>query len=381
MRTDQIPIVVITGFLGSGKTTLLQRFLDLPGFADTAVLINELGEIAIDHALVRHVQENIVVLANGCLCCAVRDDLGKSLRDLLARRARCEIGFSRVVIETTGLADPSPILHTLMTDPVIDSALGISAVVATVDAISGNANLDRESETLKQVALADHIVLTKTDIAGSTSVDELAARLGRINPAANIRNAAAREFAPAALLSGGAWDASRVAMDAAQWPRHLPPHMTGDRHHEAVAAHSFVVDEPLDWTGFAVWLTMLLHSHGSNVLRVKALLNVEGVRRGPVVLHGVQHFVHPPKHLDRWPDADTRSQLVFITRGITGEAIATSLRAFSRTAERMRKAPDPVPAIIPGLAGTEIGGRPVRRTPGLAWMKRAVMIAPSDSAD
>lgn len=381
MTPDQIPIVVITGFLGSGKTTLLQRLLYLPGFADTAVVINEFGEIPIDHALVRHVQENVVVLANGCLCCAVRDDLGKSLRDLLARRARGEIGFRRVVIETTGLADPGPILHTLMTDPVIHSALGISAVVATVDAITGQGNLDREWESLKQVALADHIVLTKTDIVGSRTADELAARLARINPAANIVDAAAREFAPAALLSGGAWDAARVAKDAARWPHRLAPHRTAERHDEAVAAHSLVLEEPLDWTGFTVWLTMLLHSHGTNVLRMKALLNVEGARRGPVALHGVQHIVHPPKHLDRWPESDTRSRLVFITRGIGGEALVASLSTFCRAAARIRKAPDLAPAIIPGQAGTEIGGRPFRRAPMPAWMKRDVMLVPHDSAD
>jgi G3E family GTPase len=373
---------VITGFLGSGKTTLLQRLLNLPNLADTAVLINELGEISIDHALVQHVRESIVVLSNGCLCCAVRDDLGRALRDLLARRERSEIGFSRLVIETTGLADPGPILHTLMTDPVIDSAFELSAVVTTVDAVSGATNLDREAESLKQVAIADHIVLSKTDIADAIGTERLAARLLGINPGAKIATAAGPDFDPAQLLLGGGWDIARIAYDATAGMGFLTTPKTVPRHDDAITSHSIIINEPLEWTGFAVWLTMLLHRHGADVLRLKALLNVEGARRGPLVLHGVQHLVHPPSHLERWPDSDTRSRLVFITRGISGATIAHSLRTFCGAARRLRNAPDPASAILSsGLNGTEIGGRPVRRADGLSWMKQSERLASGKSAD
>ena len=365
MSARRVPVTVLTGFLGSGKTTLLRRLLERDELGDTAILINELGAVAIDHALVRHVEENIAVLASGCLCCTVRDDLGKALRDLLARRGRGELSFRRVMIETTGLADPVPILHTLMTDPVLDTAVRIASVATTVDAISGGLHLDRQAEAIRQVAVADILVLTKTDMAAAGDPAPLADRLRRINPLATILTAGDPGFEPIALLADGAWDAARLASDAVRWLHHLPA--GGATHDEAIAASSFVVEQPLDWTGFGVWLTMLLHRHGAAILRVKALLNVAD-EPGPVAVHGVQHVIHPPVHLATWPDDDRRSRLVFITRGISGEALAASLTVFSRAAAAARGvASDPV-MLIP-VNGTEIGGRPIRRAAGLACMK------------
>lgn len=378
MRTDRTPLIVITGFLGSGKTTLLQGLLDSPDFADTAVLINEVGAIAIDHALVGYVEENVVVIANGCLCCAVRDDLGKALRDLLARRGRGEVSFKRIAVETTGIADPTPILNTLMTDPVIDVALAIESVVTTVDAVNAAAHSQREPEWIKQVAVADVLVVTKTDVDGAEPAGELVDRLRRINPQATIMLAADVALRPGSLLGEGSWDADRLGttagLSSGRFVADAP-----NAHEGTVAAYSFFIDEALDWTGFAVWFSLFLHRHGTQVLRAKALLNIAG-EPGPVALHGVQHVVHPPVHLDRWPDADRRSRFVFIGRAISADAITASLLSFSRAAKRERQQPSAVQIVVSPV-GTEVSGRPLRRNSGLAWMKRAMIAAPDTSTD
>ena len=317
---ERLPVVLVTGFLGSGKTTLLSRLLVRPELGETAVIVNELGEVAIDHHLLRRVDERTVLLGSGCLCCTLRGDLADELRDLLSRRTRGEIPpFRRVLVETTGLADPAPVLNTLLAEPVVRHHFEPGAVIATVDALNGHGQLDREPETLKQVLVADRLVVTKTDVAERDAVDALVERLQGLNPAADLLEASFGEADPTLLLAPGELD-----------PRHLllpdtPPHTD-------VEPFVLFLDRPVDWNAFGIWLTMLLASRGADVLRVKGLLDVGA--SGPVVLNGVQHVVHPPEHLEAWPDDDRRSRLVFIARGIGKDEVEESLAAFDAAARR-----------------------------------------------
>jgi G3E family GTPase len=314
------PVVLVTGFLGSGKTTLISRLLQHPGLADTAVIVNELGEVGIDHHLLRRVDERTVLLANGCVCCTLRDDLATELRDLLDRRDAGEIpAFGRVVVETTGIADPTPIVNTLLADPLVPHHYELETVVATVDGQHGL----QGDEAVKQVAAADTLVLTKPDLASDEELDELEQRVGTLNPTAPVLRVEQGDVDPEALL---ARHHDAHALDRV--PSGLPaahPH-DGD----GVAAIVLDLDDALDWTAFGVWLTMLLQARGTDVLRVKGLLDVGGA--GPLLVNCVQHAVHPPVHLDAWPDADHRSRLVVIGRGLDRAVLERSLRAFDRAA-------------------------------------------------
>ncbi|HEY1366279.1 MAG TPA: GTP-binding protein, partial [Gaiellaceae bacterium] len=265
---------------------------------------------AIDHHLLRRVDERTVVLGNGCVCCSLRGDLAEELRDLLDRRERGEIPrFRRVVVETTGVADPAPIVYTLVSEPVVKHHFTLDRVVATVDAVHGL----RGPESLRQAAAADRLVVTKTDLAPA---GELTRRLAALNPAADILEASFGDLEPSALLGGEEMP-----------PRELQAAEHGHEEH-GVRAHTLVFEEPLDWVAFGVWLTMLLAARGDDVLRVKGLLDVGGT--GPLLLNGVQHVVHPPVHLAEWPDGDRRSRIVFIGRGLDGGALTASLSAFVR---------------------------------------------------
>jgi G3E family GTPase len=316
---ERLPVGLVTGFLGSGKTTLLSRLLTQPELGETAVIVNELGEVAIDHHLLRRVDERTVLLANGCLCCTLRGDLADELRDLLSRRTRGEIPpFQRVLVETTGLADPAPILNTLLAEPVVKHHFEPEVVITTVDALNGLGQLDRQTESVKQVAVADRLVVTKTDLAGREAVARLEERLRSLNPAAEVLEVSFGEADAAALLAPGSRD-----------PRDLRIPEEGG-HASDVRSFVLVLDRAVDWTAFGIWLTMLLGSRGEDVLRVKGLLDVGAP--GPVVLNGVQHVVHPPEHLDAWPDDDHRTRIVFIVRGIAARAVEESLVAFDAAA-------------------------------------------------
>jgi G3E family GTPase len=318
---DRLPVGLVTGFLGSGKTTLLSRLLARPELGETAVIVNELGEVAIDHHLLRRVDERTVVLAGGCLCCTLRGDVADELRDLLSRRTRGEIpAFRRVLVETTGLADPAPILNTLLVEPVVRHHFEPEVVVATVDGLNGLDQLERREETRKQVVVADRLVVTKTDVADPAAVTLLEERLRALNPAAEILPVSFGDVEPAVLLAPGEHDPRDLRLaDSA-------PHDGG------LHAFVLVLERPVDWTAFAIWLTMLLQSRGADVLRVKGLLDVGAP--GPVVLNGVQHVVHPPEHLDAWPDEDRRSRIVFIARGVEKHEVEESLAAFDAAAQR-----------------------------------------------
>lgn len=313
---DFIPVILLTGALGSGKTTLLQRLLTDPALSDTAVLINEFGEVGLDHHLLERIDETVVLLRSGCVCCTIRGELSDAMRDLHDRRDAGTVPpFARLAIETTGLADPYPIVSTLHADPVLRHHYRLGNVVTTVDAVNAQGQIGREPEASRQIAVADHLVVTKADLVGPDTVTALLAQLRAINPAAVLWQGAGSVDADALL---------RVRAADQFWTE--PP---GHRHHHAVDVRSFclVLDAPLDWTMFGVWLTMLLHRHGTEILRVKGILDVAGASF-PVAIHGVQHLVHPPTHMAAWPDGLRQSRLVFIVRGLDPALIERSLHAF-----------------------------------------------------
>ena len=308
--TDFTPVNLITGFLGSGKTTLLQRLLADPALGDTAVLINEFGEVGLDHHLLGRIDDTMVLLPSGCLCCTIRGELAAAIKQLHSKRERGLVpAFRRLVVESTGLADPFPILSTVQADPVLRHHFQLGAVVTTVDAVNGIGR----PESVKQVAVADRLVLTKTDLA--PDCEALVAAMRRLNPDAPLWRAAEQPLQASALLG----DAARPPLRA------LPASTEGP--HGTVQAFALAFDGSLDWTMFGVWLTMLLNRHGERVLRVKGILNVAGSAT-PVAVHGVQHLVHPPVHLPAWPDAGRTSRLVFVVDGLERAAVERSLGAF-----------------------------------------------------
>jgi G3E family GTPase len=312
------PVTLLTGFLGSGKTTLLRRLLTDPALHDTAVIINEFGEIALDHLLVERLDEQTVLLGSGCLCCTMRGALASAMRDLHSRRERGAVPlFRRLVIESTGLADPFPVLSTLRADPVLRHHFRAAGVVTTVDAVNGLAQLDRHIESMRQAAIADVIALTKTDLAEEEHISRLMVRLGAINPTAQLLRVAEGPLSADDLLAAGGSPFKAIAEPE------------GVAAHAKARAFSIVMEEPLDWSTFGIWLTMLLNRHGASILRVKGILALQGEAR-PVAVHGVQHLVHPPTHLRCWPDADRRSRLVFIVEGIDPDLIRRSFAVFAR---------------------------------------------------
>ena len=308
------PVHLVTGALGSGKTTLLRRMLADPALADAAVLVNEFGEIGLDHLLLERIDETMVLLQSGCLCCSIREELADAMKALLSRRERGEIPpFRRVAIESSGLADPFPILSTIRSEPVLRHHFTVSSVIATVDAANGLDQVDRQYETVRQIAAADHLLLTKTDLVDRPAIEALESAVGKINPTAAMRTTGGPIDIAALLESGGA----------------MPTPPRGHHHPvgHGVTSVALTFDRPADWVAFGLWLAMLLNRRGEQILRVKAVLNVDGWD-GPVALHGVQRLIHPPEHLAAWPDADRRSRLVLIGADLTRDAIADSLAAF-----------------------------------------------------
>jgi len=320
-----IPITLLTGFLGSGKTTLLAHLLRHPELTNTAVLVNEFGEIALDHDLLYGAAESIVLLDRGCLCCALRSDLAEQLDDLYTRRLRKEIpSFERVVIETTGLADPAPILQTLVAEPMIAALYRLDGVIATADGQLGEQELDRHFESVKQAAMADRIVITKADLADEATLDRLERRLRDINPAAPIERCIQGELAPAFLLDVGLNAALSQPDRIGQWlraERYLPlpskagGAMRGDRHDRAIHSFAITFDAPVSGTKLWEGLEALIERSGDNLLRVKGLVNAVGQDR-PKVIHIVQHVLYPVLTLPAWPSEDRRTRLVFIVRDL-----------------------------------------------------------------
>ena len=339
---EPLPVSVLTGFLGSGKTTLLRHLLAHPAMEETAVIVNEFGEVGLDHLLVERVDEDAVLLNSGCLCCTVRGDLIDALRDLFKRRVRRQVpAFRRLVIETTGLADPAPILQTLMTDPLVASRYRLDGVITTVDAVAGADTLDRQLESVKQAAVADRLLITKSDLATTSAVEALRDRLKRLNPAAPLLPVHQGAIDPGLLFNAGLYDPTTKTLEVQRWLQaeaygtaapdghsHGHHHHDVNRHDDSIRAFSITYDRPLEWDRFNAWIEMLITLYGSGLLRIKGLLNIAEFER-PLVIHGVQHVFHPPVQLEAWPDDDHRSRLVFITRDLEEEMFIHTLKAFN----------------------------------------------------
>ncbi|MDR5836618.1 GTP-binding protein [Caballeronia sp. LZ034LL] len=332
---DVIPVTIVTGFLGSGKSTLLADVLKGDAARDTAVLVNEFGEVGLDHLLMGEVEAQTVLLDNGCICCAIRGELKDALATLFSRRARGEVPpFSRVVLETTGLATPAPIVATLLGDRIVSSHYSIGAIVTVVDALNAEQQQARHPEWLAQVAAADRLLISKADLAEDAAVDALESMLTRLNPAARIMRRTRRDDASLVLdVAANVHDfADLVFRSGSRAVGGVRPLASLNAHRGKLSGiESFCIDfdEPLDWPVFTLWFTMLLNRHGDNILRVKGLLALEGARQ-PVVVHAVHHLVHPVLHLDAWPDGARHSRLVFIAEHLDGDAVRNSYRRFSR---------------------------------------------------
>lgn len=343
MTTAPTPVNLLTGFLGSGKTTLLGRLLRDPTLANAAVLINEFGEVGLDHHLIERIDETTVLLQSGCICCTIRGELSEAVRDLHSRRNRGLVpDFDRLVIESTGLADPFPILSTIRADPVLSHHFTLGNVVTLVDAVNAGEQIARHPESLRQIASADRLVVAKTDLVSPDAVTALVARLGTLNPAAAIVDVHAPDWTAGWLIAEDAAGSDPLARmpadivvgsDAASRSHGHHAHAHDpNRHGEAIRAFAVTLDRPIDWTAFGIWLTMLLNRHGRSVLRVKGILDLVGEPR-PVAVHGVQHLVHPPVHMAGWPSEDRRSRLVFIVDGLSEARIRASLAAFNALAD------------------------------------------------
>ncbi len=364
-----VPVTILTGFLGSGKTTLLRSLLGREELARTAVIVNEFGEIGLDHLLVADAKEDIVELNSGCLCCTVRGDLIETLGRLEARRRDDgKEAFDRIVVETTGLADPAPIIHTLTTHERLAANYRLDGVVTVVDAANGSGTLDCHQESVKQAAMADRLVLSKTDLEeGQAGREALEVRLRGLNPAADVIVAGPDAVLPRQLFDAGLYDPSTKAPDVARWLReeayaagpddgshhhhhhaghghdhgdghdHDHGHDHGDhahshdpnRHDDRIQAYCVVREEAISGAAFSLFVEILTMNRGPDLLRVKGIVKLAEDPDRPAVVHGVQHVFHPPVWLDSWPDEDRRTKLVFITRDIPRAWIDRLLDALS----------------------------------------------------
>lgn len=388
--TALIPVTLLTGFLGSGKTTVLNHVLKQPGMAATAVIVNEFGEIGLDHLLVERSSEDVVLLNSGCLCCTVRGDIVDTLTNLFVDRVKGKVPFfTRVAIETTGLADPAPILHTLMTDPIVAARYVLDGVVTTVDAVNGAGSLDRQPEAVKQAAVADRLLLTKTDIAEPGARQAIEARLKELNPSAAIVSVAQGAIDSALLFNIGFYDPTTKSLDVRRWLRdesfegdhgqdvgHGHEHPDVNRHDDRIRAFCITREQPISWAALSTWLDGLAAMRGDDLLRLKAIVALSDRPDQPVVLHGVQHLFHPPVLLPEWPSEDRRTRMVFITRDLPRETIETTLAAFEEAVEERPSSQSPPREL--GNGGTRrnflVSAGSIAAATAFAGSARAVMV-------
>ena len=337
-----IPITVITGFLGSGKTTLISSLLKNKEMANTAVIINEFGEVGLDHLLVEHSKENIVELESGCICCTIRNDLQKTLLDLIGKRLKGDINpFDRLIIETTGLADPVPVIHTLLNSFDLQKNYSLDGVVTLVDSVNAENTLDLHPEAIKQVAMAELIILSKTDLTHRKTKTLLINRLKFINPSIKIIVSDFGDVSPSEMFGFSAYDPSSRSEDVNNWlameeidehHHHHKHEIDVNRHNDNIQAFAITKDEPVNMIAFALFRDLVKAQMGSDLLRVKGIINISG-KEFPAVIHGVQHIFHPVQWLDTWPNKDKRTKLVFITRNIKKEEIEALFNALFGIAE------------------------------------------------
>ena len=332
-QITQIPVTVITGFLGSGKTTLLSSILKKKEMQKTAVIINEFGEIGLDHALIEHTDENIVELQSGCICCTIQGDLNKTLIDLFDKMMNGKVSsFNRVLIETTGLANPVPIIHTLMSSIELIRIYSLDGVITVVDSVNGEKTLDLHEESLKQLALAEKIILSKTDIVDKDEIKSLVYRIKEINPVSQIIFSKFGNIPLEEIFGLGAYDPYKKSADVKKWlaaekykDKKHHHHHDVNRHNENIRAFSMMSENPVNMIAFSFFRDMITAALGANLLRMKGIVNIAGEER-PAVIHGVQHIFHPVQWLETWPDNDRRTKLVFITQNIKKEQIEDFFR-------------------------------------------------------
>lgn len=346
MTTDtRTPVYLLTGFLGSGKTTLLNTLVKQSEMERTLVIINEFGEIGLDHLLVSHSSENTVIeLDNGCLCCTTLGDFAKTLRDIPSRHeSNGQLPFDRIVVETTGLADPSPVIHTIMTDRGIQQQYRLQGVITCVDAVNGQDTLKQHLESKKQIGIADLLIITKSDLLKSSGqIAEIQNAIATINPAANIEITNADSISAKSILKLDHIEPSQSTTPLNQWlnikafvhsdsdpsRRSINPvklaakAVNKNRHSDNIRAHCFTFDTPITQGQMEVWIQIVTNLMGSNLLRLKGIIQLERAT-GPMVIHGVQHIFHPPAYLPQWPDEDRRTKIVFITVNIDREELET----------------------------------------------------------
>ena len=332
-QINQIPVTVITGFLGSGKTTLLSSILKKKEMQKTAVIINEFGEIGLDHALIEHTDENIVELQSGCICCTIQGDLNKTLIDLFDKMMNGKVSsFNRILIETTGLANPVPIIHTLMSSIELIRIYSLDGVITVVDSINGEKTLDLHEESLKQLALAEKIIISKTDIVNKDEIKSLVFRIKEINPVSQIIFSKFGNIPLEEIFGLGAYDPYKKSADVKNWlaaekykDKKHHHHHDVNRHNENIRAFSMMSENPVNMIAFSFFRDMITAALGANLLRMKGIVNIAGEER-PAVIHGVQHIFHPVQWLETWPDNDRRTKLVFITQNIKKEQIEDFFR-------------------------------------------------------
>lgn len=321
---NRYPITVVTGFLGSGKTTLLSNVLKNDRYQNTAVIINEYGEAGLDHRLIRRIEEQTRLLNGGCVCCNMRDDLINELKTLLNEKETRQMDMERVVIETTGLADPAPILFSILMDPILTNRFYIDSVVCCLDAVNGELHLDKHPESVKQIISADTIIVTKTDIVNNETLATLHQKLSSLNPAAKVYDTSHGIIDADIVFSSGQTELEQKMerINTLQNSEIVLP----KTHDNGIHSMSILFYEPLDWTAFGLWMSMLLYTHGEKIMRIKGMIDVGD--NGPIVINGVQHIIHPPHHLNDWHNEDKNSQIVFIMNDIEPQQILDSLTAF-----------------------------------------------------